>query len=150
MRMPANFCSTFLRPSTAQGRLSLSTRRLVIVAAVIGLASAGPTATLQAAESRKRTVQTIEADGGMVVSASAEASEAGRRILQQGGNAVDAAVAVAFALEVTWPEAGNIGGGGFMMVAPDDGRDPICVEYRETSPRSVTPTTFDFAENPHT
>ncbi len=78
---------------------------------------------------------------GMVVSETAEATRIGRDILAQGGNAVDAAVAVAFALAVTWPEAGNIGGGGFMMVAPPDG-DVVCVDYRETAPAGATKNMF--------
>ncbi|NIR39093.1 MAG: gamma-glutamyltransferase, partial [Actinobacteria bacterium] len=54
----------------------------------------------------------VAASGGMVVSSSAIASEVGRRVLQTGGNAVDAAIATGFALAVTYPTAGNIGGGG--------------------------------------
>src|SRR5262245_40358281 len=75
---------------------------------------------------------------GMVVSGSAPATQAGVDVLKRGGNAVDAAVAVAVALAVTWPEAGNLGGGGFMMIHPVDGRRPVCVEYRETAPRAAT------------
>lgn len=78
---------------------------------------------------------------GMVVSDSAVASAVGRDVLARGGNAVDASVAVAFALCVTWPEAGNIGGGGFMMVAPDDA-EVVCIEYRETAPAAATATSF--------
>ncbi|MGL5095633.1 MAG: gamma-glutamyltransferase, partial [Planctomycetia bacterium] len=63
---------------------------------------------------------------GMVVSVSRPASEAGLAAIRQGGNAVDAALAVSFALAVAWPEAGNIGGGGFMVVHPGHG-DPASV-----------------------
>src|SRR5688500_10347715 len=64
---------------------------------------------------------------GMVVSVSAPGSEVGLQVLKQGGSAVDAAVATAFALAVTHPAAGNIGGGGFMMVhpAPGSGGEPV-------------------------
>ncbi len=84
---------------------------------------------------------------GMVVSVSAEASEAGAAVMQQGGNAVDAAVATAFALAVTYPPAGNIGGGGFMMVLPAPGTTPICIEYRETAPARATATMFSMNES---
>jgi len=77
---------------------------------------------------------------GVVVSVSPPASDVGREVLRRGGTAVDAAVATAFALAVTWPSAGNIGGGGFMMVYPGPGKRPVCVEYRETAPAAATAT----------
>jgi gamma-glutamyltranspeptidase/glutathione hydrolase len=73
-------------------------------------------------------------DHGMVVSVSAPGSEVGCAILRKGGNAVDAAVATAFALAVTYPAAGNLGGGGFMVVYPGHGIEPVVIEYRETAP----------------
>lgn len=81
-------------------------------------------------------------DGGMVVSESAVASRIGRDILLQGGNAVDAAVATAFTMAVSWPEAGNIGGGGFMVIRPANGKDPVCIDYREVAPMTMTETSF--------
>lgn len=85
--------------------------------------------------------QVVEGRRGMVVSVSGPASEVGLETLKQGGNAVDAAVATAFALAVTWPEAGNIGGGGFMLVMPA-GKQPECIEYRETAPAAATERMF--------
>ena len=87
---------------------------------------------------------------GMVVSASRAASEAGRKVIEEGGNAVDAAVSVALALAVTWPEAGNLGGGGFMMVHPGDDRPAVCVDYRETAPAAATKTMFGPRDGRHT
>lgn len=78
----------------------------------------------------------VESKGGVVVCVSPPAADVGLAVLKKGGNAVDASVAVAFAMAVTWPEAGNIGGGGFMMVAPP-GKDVRCVEYRETAPAAA-------------
>lgn len=82
--------------------------------------------------------------GGVVVSVCPLASEVGIRILESGGNAVDAAIAIEFALAVTWPEAGNIGGGGFMMVHPGSNsrRNPVCIDYREVAPLAASRTFF--------
>lgn len=83
----------------------------------------------------------VEAKGGMVVCVSPSAAEVGAAILKDGGNAVDAAVAVAFAEAVTWPEAGNIGGGGFMMIGAP-GKEPTCIDYREMAPGAATEDMF--------
>jgi len=87
---------------------------------------------------------------GMVVSVSPPATRVGLEILKVGGNAVDAAIAVEFALAVTWPAAGNIGGGGFMMVHRCGGREVVCVDYRETAPGAATETMFDWDDGRHT
>ena len=75
----------------------------------------------------------IKSRHGMVVSAHPEASRIGVSILQKGGNATDAAVATGFALAVCYPEAGNIGGGGFMVIRNNDGTVDV-IDYREKAP----------------
>jgi gamma-glutamyltranspeptidase / glutathione hydrolase len=90
----------------------------------------------------------IGAEHGMVVSAHRFASKAGIDVLKAGGNAVDAAVAVGYALAVTFPEAGNLGGGGFMTVRFHDGRTGF-VDFRETAPAKATATMYqDASGNP--
>ena len=79
----------------------------------------------------------IRAKNGIVSSASRLASETGVQILKQGGNAVDAAVATAFALAVTWPSAGNIGGGGFLVYHGEDGH-ATTFDFREKSAIAAT------------
>ena len=83
----------------------------------------------------------VAARNGMVVSAQALASAAGVRMLEQGGNAIDAAVAVGYALAVTYPAAGNLGGGGFMTIRLADGTSSF-LDFREKAPLAATPTMF--------
>lgn len=75
----------------------------------------------------------VYATNGMVVAQEPLAAEAGLKVLQDGGNAIDAAVATAFALAVTYPAAGNIGGGGFMTLRMADGRTAF-LDFREKAP----------------
>ena len=92
----------------------------------------------------------VEAEHGMVVSSQHYASEAGRRILEQGGNAIDAAVAVGYALAVVEPCCGNIGGGGFMIIHLAGGRDTF-INFRETAPAAATERMYlDATGNPIT
>jgi gamma-glutamyltranspeptidase / glutathione hydrolase len=80
---------------------------------------------------------------GMVVAASPYGAEAGKEILLKGGNAVDAAVATALAMAVTYPSAGNIGGGGFMVVHPAHGQgEPLVIDYREMAPGAASATMY--------
>jgi len=81
--------------------------------------------------------QPVEGKHAMVASTSEIASRIGIDVMKRGGNAVDAAVAVAFALAVTWPAAGNIGGGGFMLIRTADGKSEA-IDYRERAPLAAT------------
>ena len=87
------------------------------------------------------TPAAVRSKGGMVVSDEALANAAGLEILRHGGNAIDAAVAVAFALAVVHPQAGNLGGGGFMLLRMADGRSSF-IDYRETAPASARPDMY--------
>ncbi len=82
---------------------------------------------------------------GMVVTAQSLASEVGARILAQGGNAVDATVAVAYALAVVYPAAGNLGGGGFLVLHQPDGQG-IFLDFREKAPLAATATMYQDAQ----
>jgi gamma-glutamyltranspeptidase / glutathione hydrolase len=81
--------------------------------------------------------QPVRARHGMVVTREPHATEVGLKVLQSGGNAVDAAVAVGFALAVTHPSAGNVGGGGFMLVRMADGRTAF-IDFRERAPLAAS------------
>ena len=83
----------------------------------------------------------VGAQHGMVVTAHRLASKAGIDVLKSGGNAVDAAVAVGYALAVTFPEAGNLGGGGFMTIRFHDGRTAF-IDFREKAPGAATATMY--------
>ena len=113
----------------------MKTRRFARLAvAALALASAA----LSAAPPEP---QPVSAQRGLVVSSERRASEVGLSILKAGGNAVDAAVATAFALAVTYPGAGNIGGGGFLVLHTQDGR-VTTFDFREKAPLAASPTMF--------
>ena len=88
------------------------------------------------------TVHAVPAEHGMVVAQEKIAAHIGADILRQGGNAVDAAVATGFALAVTYPRAGNIGGGGFMVIHSTGRNEDVAIDYRETAPAAMTRDIF--------
>lgn len=90
----------------------------------------------------KEIPQAVKSQNGMVVSAEKYATLAGVEVLKEGGNAVDAAVTVGFTLAVTFPRAGNIGGGGFMIIHMNEGNKNIAVDYREKAPKAATRDMF--------
>src|SRR5689334_13923058 len=113
-------------------RASLATLCCFIATSV---ASAQPAAT------GSKDTGLVASRRGVVVSVSGIASDVGASILARGGNAVDAAVATAFALAVTHPSAGNLGGGGFMIVRTADGK-ATSFDYRERAPQKSTRTMY--------
>lgn len=82
------------------------------------------------------------ANHGMVATSHTLATEVALKVLEDGGNAVDAAVTAGFALAVTQPRSGNIGGGGFMLVSKGDGSEPEAIDYREKAPSGATETMY--------
>lgn len=110
-------------------------RRIVWFVVAAGVASPALAASLPA----------VESDRFMVVSAQSLAAEAGADILRQGGNAIDAAVAVAYAEAVTNPCCGNLGGGGFLTARLADGRS-VFLNFRETAPAAATRTMYQAAD----
>ena len=106
--------------------------RILFFVALVFTASPGP---------RAQPDLGVPSKDGLVVCVSAPACDAGASVLAKGGNAVDAAVATSFALAVTHPSAGNIGGGGFMIVRTPAG-DATTFEYREKAPLASTPTMY--------
>ena len=89
-------------------------------------------------EATAQTAQPVRAGTGMVVSQHWLASEVGRDVLAAGGNAIDAAIATGFALAVVHPTAGNIGGGGFMVVRFPNGQT-TAIDFREKAPLAASP-----------
>lgn len=126
----------------------LATRWRNIIAATALVIASCSTAT---AQERRRdfytpaaveTIHAVPAEFGMVVAQEKLAAHIGADILRRGGNAVDAAVATGFALAVTYPRAGNIGGGGFMVIHSAERNEDIAIDYRETGPAAITPDIF--------
>src|ERR687891_1598380 len=123
-------------------RPSLAGRgRWMTVPACAAAALAGGVLLLRAPSPVAASVEPVRARNGMVSSQNFLATQVGVEALWDGGNAVDAAVATAFALAVTHPGAGNIGGGGFLLYRPAL-REPAFYDFRETAPAGASPSLF--------
>ena len=115
---------------------------LVSDADSVPMASNADTSTLIPIIDYKERFLPVIARNGMVVGPEQLAAEVGAQILRQGGNAIDAAVATGFALAVTYPRAGNLAGGGFMLIhLADDDRETL-IDYRETAPAAASRDMF--------
>ncbi|MGX1333627.1 gamma-glutamyltranspeptidase/glutathione hydrolase [Bradyrhizobium elkanii] len=123
-------------------------RRLFAALLVIGIATPalGQVQRRFYEPSAADTIRSIRAENGMVVAQEKLAAQMGADILRQGGNAVDAAVATGFAMAVTYPRAGNIGGGGFMVIHLAGRNEDVAIDYRETAPQAATRDMFLNAE----
>ena len=121
-------------------------RRWIVAGIVLVVAWCGPCA----AQERRAlytppsadAIHAVVAEHGMVVAQEKIAARIGADVLRRGGNAVDAAVATGFAMAVTYPRAGNIGGGGFMVIHSRDRGEDITIDYRETAPGAATANMF--------
>jgi gamma-glutamyltranspeptidase/glutathione hydrolase len=105
-----------------------------LAAQVPAIVDAGPASSAR--------IESVAASHGMVVAQEARAARIGVDVLEQGGNAVDAAVATGFALAVTYPRAGNIGGGGYMLIHLAERKIDTAIDYRETAPAATTREIF--------
>lgn len=123
-------------PKTRHGR-----RWSLIAALLTALALAVGNASAQAILEGER-FHPAQGSQGMVATSHTLASEVALQVLKDGGNAIDAAVTAGFALAVTQPRSGNIGGGGFLLYAPGDGTAPEAIDYRETAPAAASETMF--------
>src|ERR1700675_3591899 len=122
-------------------------RRGMLAAIALVVALCVPAAT---AQERRGTytppapdaIHAVFAEHGMVVAQEKIAAGIGADVLRRGGNAVDAAVATGFAMAVTYPRAGNIGGGGFMVIHLRERNEDVAIDYRETAPAATKPDIF--------
>jgi gamma-glutamyltranspeptidase/glutathione hydrolase len=123
---------------TTRGVLAIALVAVALIAAPALAQDSRPGIDTTIARDSARPVAAIH---GMVVAQERLAAEIGRDVLARGGNAVDAAVATGFAMAVTYPRAGNIGGGGFMLIHLANGAD-VAIDYRETAPAAAARDMF--------
>src|SRR5258705_8702910 len=121
----------------------LAKRRWTLATILLVVAYCVPAAAQEQRRSRyippaSDAIRAVVAEHGMVVAQEKIAARLGADVLRRGGNAVDAAVATGFAMAVTYPRAGNIGGGGFMIIHSAQRPADVAIDYREAAPRAMT------------
>lgn len=116
---------------------SMATKLIITIALLLPLQPALADAILEGERHHP-----VKATNGMVATSHTLATEFALEVLRNGGNAMDAAVTAGFALAVTQPRSGNIGGGGFMLYAPGNGEAVEAIDYREKAPAAATETMF--------
>ena len=121
--------------------------RTLLLGAVLAIICALPVAAQEQGRgfykpAASDTIHPVVAEHGIVVAQEKTAARIGADILRRGGNAVDAAVATGFAMAVTYPRAGNLGGGEFMVVHSAEHHEDVAIDYRETAPGATTPGIF--------
>src|SRR5216683_8410982 len=115
---------------------------LLACLACLGPLAAQAPAVIDAAPVTAARIEAVTARHGMVVAQEGRAARIGVEVLQKGGNAVDAAVATGFALAASYPRAGNIGGGGYMVIHLAERNIDTAIDYRETAPAATTRDIF--------
>ncbi len=116
--------------------------RLILIIFSINITTIDVLAQAQPIYDYQATFHPVISKNGMVASQEDLATEAGLKVLQEGGNAIDAAVTIGFTLAVTLPRAGNLGGGGFMLIHLADKQKTIALDYREKAPLAATADMF--------
>ncbi len=116
--------------------INLKTRRLTWLIPLVLIV-----AVIAGGEIRTASTKPVTSRHGMVVAAEPLATAVGLQVLRDGGTAIDAAVATAFAMAVTYPQAGNLGGGGFIVFRPAAGSS-VAYDFRETAPAASSPSMF--------
>jgi gamma-glutamyltranspeptidase/glutathione hydrolase len=124
----------------SRGGVFFAAALIVCGLTTIGLAQEGRRAAYTPVATEQ--LRPVLATNGMVVAQERRGAEIGRDVLARGGNAVDAAVATGFAMAVTYPRAGNLGGGGFMVIHNAERNEAITIDYRETAPAAATRDMF--------
>src|SRR6266404_8137764 len=134
-----------MTPTPGTSMIGIARATLLAFAACLTLlgplAAQAPVLT-EAAPASGARIEPVAAAHGMVVAQEGRAARIGVDVLERGGNAVDAAVATGFALAVTYPRAGNIGGGGFMIIHSAERQADVAIDYRETAPGAMTRDIF--------